>query len=245
MKNPNARDQLGTSVASYADRFSRGLGGPQQGVQMAALGGGVPMPQGGGAPPAPAPQQMAQTQQPQAAQKPRSGLTPEQTNWYQQAVRNPRTRELAIKMLQEWTKPQEYKPQDAGDEIIFHDSQGNVVKREPKKLSTDDLRELAAENAHRREKGMPELSPMDFITAVKRSGAMTNSVVIDQKAESAFSSKAAESQVKRYNDIVEAGFNAKAMRSDLDTCVNSAPALKPARQRRSSHRSVPMPKRSA
>jgi hypothetical protein len=58
---------------------------------------------------------------------------------------------------------------------------------------------------------------MDFITAVKRSGAMTNSVVIDQKAESAFSSKAAESQVKRYNEIVETGFSAKAMRSDLDT----------------------------
>jgi hypothetical protein len=76
---------------------------------------------------------------------------------------------------------------------------------------------LAAENAHRRANNKPELSPMDFITAVKRSGAMTNSVVIDQKAESAFSSKAAESQVKRYNDIVESGFSAKAMRSDLDT----------------------------
>lgn len=68
MNNPNARDQLGTSVADYGSRFMRALG--PQGVQVA---GPVPSPDTGAPPPQVAqqiPPQVAQAPAPQAAPQP-------------------------------------------------------------------------------------------------------------------------------------------------------------------------------
>jgi hypothetical protein len=114
MKNPQARDQLGTSVASYAGRFSRGLGqSPQQPVQMAALGGGVPMPQGGGAPPAVQPQsqppmQMAQAQPQQApASRQSVQIPPEMATQIRTLIANPKTRAYGLQLYQQYAKPTE------------------------------------------------------------------------------------------------------------------------------------------
>lgn len=57
----------------------------------------------------------------------------------------------------------------------------------------------------------------DYKTDLKRAGAITNQVTIDQKGESEFSKVAANSQAKRFNELAEDGPTAKQMLSDIDT----------------------------
>jgi len=70
-----------------------------------------------------------------------------------------------------------------GDEAILDKNSGRVIQV-PMTKKTTDIRNLEAENAARAKRGEPPLSPMEFITQVKKSGA--TQVNIDQKAEGAF-----------------------------------------------------------
>jgi hypothetical protein len=187
-------------------------------VRLAALGGAPSReapypPQQNPAASAQPNMQMAQAQQP--SQKPRSGLTQQQIDWYNRAVANPKTRELAVRQLQEWQKPVEYKPVDLGNEVGFTDSQGRVIRREPKKQDTDDIREYNTYVQQSKEAGQKPMPFVDYVTSIKRAGA--TAITNDMRGENEFSKQAATHQVKRFDEIVQTGYSAKALRADLQT----------------------------
>jgi len=57
----------------------------------------------------------------------------------------------------------------------------------------------------------------DYKTDLKRAGAITNQVMIDQKGEGEFSKEGGKLQAKRFNELAEEGPTAKQMVSDIDT----------------------------
>lgn len=105
MNNPNARDQLGTTVQAYADKFNRGY---QPTAQPDAVMPVNAQPAQGYAIPG---QPAAPVAGPQMA--------PRVSAWVQQAIRNPATRAAGLAVLNNYTKPQETYQQ-------MTDDQGNV-----------------------------------------------------------------------------------------------------------------------
>jgi hypothetical protein len=105
MNNPNARDQLGTTVQAYADKFNRGY--QPASVDPAAIppnaqpaqGYAVP---GQGAAPLAGPQ-----------------MPPAVSAWVNRAIRNPATRGAAMQVLGQYTKPRESYGQET-------DADGNI-----------------------------------------------------------------------------------------------------------------------
>jgi hypothetical protein len=57
----------------------------------------------------------------------------------------------------------------------------------------------------------------DYKTDLKRAGAISNNVTIDQKGEGEFSKEGGKLQAKRFNELAEAGPSAKQMISDIET----------------------------
>ena len=57
----------------------------------------------------------------------------------------------------------------------------------------------------------------DYKTDLKRAGAITNNVMIDQKGEGEFSKESGKLQAKRFNELAEGGPAAKQMISDVET----------------------------
>jgi len=217
MNNPNARDQLGTTVSSYAQQFNRNAGLPQ----MASLGGGVPaapMPQ------APQGQQVAQAnpaQQPQVA--PTSGqqadrmqpAIPDNMKQYINGLLtsgNQKMRAYGMQLLQGYAKPITPEYQKLNDDTLYEKNSGTTKKatsgyralvtpeeRQAYGIQKDDLRPYQVGPANKLINPPPE-----------------NHINIDQRAETAFDQAAAKHMAERYNDIVKAGFEAKASRADLN-----------------------------
>lgn len=57
----------------------------------------------------------------------------------------------------------------------------------------------------------------DYKTDLKRAGAISNNVTIDQKGEGEFSKEGGKLQAKRFNELAEAGPAAKQLISDIET----------------------------
>ena len=77
---------------------------------------------------------------------------------------------------------------------------------------TDDMREYNLA----KDQGFTG-SFLDYQTGLKRAGATQNSVMIDQKGESAFSTESGKLQAKRFDELAQDGAAAQQMISDLDT----------------------------
>lgn len=105
MNNPNARDQLGTTVQAYADRFNRGYQPPAVAQPDAALPAAAQPTQGYAVP----------GQQP----APGAQMSPAVSSWVQRAIRDPATRGAAMQVLSGYAKPRESYRQETDD-------QGNV-----------------------------------------------------------------------------------------------------------------------
>lgn len=74
---------------------------------------------------------------------------------------------------------------------------------------TDEIREF--------EYGQRNPAFKNYKIDLKRAGAISNNVSIDQKGESEFSKEGGKLQAKRFNEIAEAGPAAKQMISDIET----------------------------
>lgn len=92
--------------------------------------------------------------------------------------------------------------------------QKNIEGEKP----TDLMRNVTAENADRKARGLPPLSPLQFETQVKEAGKpVTN---INQQQESEFQKEAGKLTAKRYADMVDDIPQAKQMISDVQTLTD-------------------------
>lgn len=126
MNNPNAKDQLGTSVAAYAAKFTRGMGGPAAApVDPAAIPAGAQPAEGYAIPgqPSPAVAQVAQAM-PQSSAKLMAAMASPYVSEGTKKV-------LGI-MLQSQLSSEGVTTVDAGNKVIVMDKRGNVVKELPK-----------------------------------------------------------------------------------------------------------------
>lgn len=147
MNNPNAKDQLGTSVQSYADRFSKAYGGLPYQVAGPAVAAptavaALPPAAASGAPPAaavPASAPMAAAA-PAAAPSPgvqavaaaSPGLNPRLLTAMASPYISDGTKKILGIMLQSQLSSEGVTPIDAGNKIILTDRRGNVVRELPK-----------------------------------------------------------------------------------------------------------------
>lgn len=76
---------------------------------------------------------------------------------------------------------------------------------------TDEMREY---QLYQKQGGKDSF--FDYKSGLKKAGAIQNSVQIDQKGESAFSTEAGKLQAKRFNDLAEDAPAAKQMLSDVE-----------------------------
>jgi hypothetical protein len=74
---------------------------------------------------------------------------------------------------------------------------------------TDEIREFEYAERNPRFK--------DYKTDLKRAGAISNTVNVDQKGENEFSKEGGKLQAKRFNELAEAGPAAKQLISDIET----------------------------
>jgi hypothetical protein len=127
MTNPNARDQLGTTVQSYADRFTKAYGGaPVQAASAdpAALPVNAQSAEGYAIPGQPAVQTVAQAMP--------SGVNPRIMAAMASPYVSDGTKRVLGIMLQSQLSQEGVTPVDAGNKIILTDKRGNVVRELPK-----------------------------------------------------------------------------------------------------------------
>jgi hypothetical protein len=187
MNNPNARDQLGTTVASYAQKFNKALG-PQQSAAPQPLAMALQQPEDGAALPPnaqptqgqmPPPQQVAQATDANAALRAQiqQGLTSSN-----RAIRE---------------RAQAY-------------AAGIINKQLEGDKPTDEIREY---NLYKQQGGTKNF--FDYKADLKKAGSTQVIQTMDQKAESAFDTKAGQLQAERLDKIVQDGASAKTMISDM------------------------------
>lgn len=128
MNNPNARDQLGTTVQAYADKFTKGYGASPA-VQAVAQA----MPQDSAALPANAqPAQGYAVPGPSPAVAQVAQAIPQSTARLMAAMQNPYVSEGTKKvlgiMLQSQLSSEGVTTVDAGNKVIVMDKRGNVVR---------------------------------------------------------------------------------------------------------------------
>ncbi|HEV2160246.1 hypothetical protein [Bradyrhizobium sp.] len=128
MNNPNARDQLGTTVQSYADRFSKAYGGapyqvagPAVAAPSAPAAAPVEAAAAPAAPPSPAVQSVA------AAVAP-TGPNPRILSAIASPYVSEGTKKVLSIMLQNQLSSEGVTTADAGNKIIVMDKRGNVVR---------------------------------------------------------------------------------------------------------------------
>lgn len=123
MNNPNAKDQLGTTVQSYADRFSKAYGGLPYQVAGPAV-----------AAPSTAPVATTETAaaspavQAVAAAAPASGVNPRIMAAMASPYISDGTKRVLGIMLQQQMSQGEVKTIDLGNKILMTDQRGNVIR---------------------------------------------------------------------------------------------------------------------
>ncbi len=119
-----------------------------------------------------------------------------------------------IKQKQAENAPPEYDFVTGRDGAIFRtDNRGNlkqVYGGKPDKPA--NIQEYEYYVAGEQAAGRQPLGPLEYEQALRRSGATTSNVNIDQKTEGAFDKKLAEQQAETFNNLMTDGMNA---RSDL------------------------------
>lgn len=126
MANPNARDQLGTTVQSYADRFSKAYGGaPVQAASAdpAALPANAQSAEGYAIPgqPSPAIQAVAQAM-------PQSGVNPRIMAAMASPYVSEGTKRVLGIMLQNQLSQDEVSTIDLGNKVAIRDKRGNILR---------------------------------------------------------------------------------------------------------------------
>jgi hypothetical protein len=144
MNNPNARDQLGTSVAAYANKFSKALG-PQAALPPATMtdAGTGPVP----AAQAPAGPQVAQAAPVAPAGRAAPAIDPQTGAYIKQLLANPATRQYGMQLYQQYAKPQATET-DETKEYALYSQQERAAGRQPKPFFDykTDLRRAGATN---------------------------------------------------------------------------------------------------
>jgi hypothetical protein len=120
MNNPNARDQLGTTVQSYADRFSKAYGG----LPYQVAGPAVAAPAAAITETAAAPQAV----QTVAAAAPAAGVNPRIMAAMASPYISDGTKRVLGIMLQQQMSQGEVKTIDLGNKVLMTDQRGNVIR---------------------------------------------------------------------------------------------------------------------
>lgn len=213
-ENPNNVRGLQNRV-DKRQNLSMGMEGGNAPVRVASLGG---MPQGdspapAAQPPVAQPVQLAQAggQLPQVSpQRNPMTIPPEVGQQIRSLMANPRTRQYGMQLYQQYAKPPAY--EKLNDDTLFDKSTGAT------KTVTDGYRPIV-DPAERAKYGIPTHDSRPY--QLGPAGKLINPppetrVNIDQKAESAFDTQAATHQVKRFDSIVQNGFDAKSNRADVN-----------------------------
>jgi hypothetical protein len=133
MTNPNAKDQLGTSVQSYADRFSKAYGGlPYQVAGPATAAPAAVAPATSAAPPVAAPSAPAVSPGVQTVAAAAPSVNPKLLTAMASPYVSDGTKKVLGIMLQSQLSSEGVTPIDAGNKIILTDKRGNVVRELPK-----------------------------------------------------------------------------------------------------------------
>lgn len=120
MTNPNARDQLGTSVSAYADKFNRNMGLPPEITSGASRPEGLPKAQAMAFDTA-----VTNLAQPQAAASiSAGGINKEQIA---ALYRNPLTRPIATAYLQKAISPERYDFHIDGENVVRYNKANGAV----------------------------------------------------------------------------------------------------------------------
>jgi hypothetical protein len=190
MNNPQAKDQLGTTVADYERKFTGALG-----PQMA--GPGVPQMPGA------APQQMAQAPggAPQGGPaRTQMQIPPEVAETIKRLGADPRTRAQAWQMYLQFAKPADQWVQERGQDGSIY--QRNALTGEMKAVEKSDVLPQAA---------------VDQKIAIARASKPETSITVDQRGENEFAKAAGKKQADRFDAIVTGAQEAQGMVANLNT----------------------------
>lgn len=229
MNNPNAKDVLGTTVAGYADKFNRALGGPPPEI---TTGQSIPPSSGPGAvfnsldaaadiPPSsgpgavfnsldaaansPAAPQIASALAATPAQGVAPPTAPPASGGLLAGV--PRDKKLQIAQMLSSTNP------------TVRAMGSTIMQQALKPETTDEIKEYnlyATQAAARGEKPLPFF---DYKAGLKKAGAVNVTTNIE-KPELAFDTEAGKLQAKRFDELAADGQTAKQMVSDIQTLTD-------------------------
>jgi hypothetical protein len=200
MNNPNARDQLGTTVASYADKFNTAMGGPSGAPASGSPSGGVAQ----ASPPMP------------------SAIA----DYARKLIANRRTRALGVQLLSQYTKPHEqWLQQQAPDGTIY---QRNSLTGETKVVQAKDKQPTSvSEYEYYRSNAPANAPPMDYAvwaTAKARASATNIANNVDLNSGQTYDKLLAEGLGKSHaalsNDVEGAQSRARdlaAMQGAIDS----------------------------
>jgi len=198
MNDMGRKDQLGTTVGSYGQRFAQAAGLPQGGAPQAQM------------PPGVAPQMPQPPQQGMAPQQPQ-GIPPQ----IQAMVNSPNrlVRDNGVKLFQAWQQQQMQGPKfhKLNDEMLFDERTGRTQQAGPGFRPLTDPNERARFGIPAEDKRPYQIGPGNKLI----NPPPENRISIDQRAENAFTQKAGGLNAERYNKLVEGGFEAQTMVSDL------------------------------
>jgi len=215
MNNLNAKDQLGTTVGQYGQRFAQAAGLPQVASDSPAI------PQGA------APTQFQGQQPGQQAQTPartQLNIPPEVAATIQRLGSDARTRGQAWQLYLQYAKPTEQYVQGVNANGVPY--QRNVVTG---RIEADPTRDAAINEAEYARSNWQKLGFPDPNSAAsadqqfwqsfnaKRLGGPSTNVTVDQRGENEFSKEAGKLTAQRYNGMIEDVPAAKQMLSDVQT----------------------------
>jgi len=244
MNDLNRKDQLGTTVGQYAQKFTAGLG--QQPFQVAQAGSGaVPM--------------LAQPAPTQPAAMPPGGrstvqIPPDVAASIRALGSNPATRPQALQLYMQYAKPVEQYVQsvDANGVPFQRNTLTGEIKPDPRKvdrfeqgvdengvpyqknlttgkIEADPRKDAAVQQVEFAQKNWKQLGFPDPSSTskddqkfwqdfnAKRLGGPSTNVTVDQRGENEFSKEAGKLSAKRYSDMVDDVPAAKQMLSDVQT----------------------------
>lgn len=192
-------------------------GAPNAPTRVASLGGGPTpdSPAPAAQPPAGQPVQLAQTGGPPpqvGPQRQQMTIPPEVGQQIRSLLANPRTRQYGIQIYQQYAKPQEPSFDRLNDDTLYNKKDGTT-------MSVPNSYRPIVDPAERSKYGIPthDTRPYQLGPGNKLVNPPAETRVnIDQKAESAFDTQAATHQVKRFDAIVQTGFDAKTNRADVN-----------------------------
>ncbi|MFA6984627.1 MAG: hypothetical protein WC213_00275 [Arenimonas sp.] len=213
MNDPNRKDQLGTTVAQYGQKFTTALGPQEQPYQVA--GPATAAPQATPASPQGVPAAPGRTQM---------QIPPEAAATIRRLGSDPRTRAQAWQLYLQYAKPTEQYVQgvDEGGIPFQKNTTTGKIEADPRRDTAINEVEYAKRNWQKL--GFPDPNAKTPDTQkfwqdfnAKRLGGPSTNVTVDQRGENEFSKEAGKLTAKRYAEIVDEVPQAKQMLSDVQT----------------------------